>query len=72
MGGTVVVIPEKPIRFGDCELNASALELRRGRRRVKLERIPLRVLLVLIEQHNKVVTREALADRIWARAFLSM
>lgn len=67
MAGTVVVIPEKPIRFADCELNASALELRRGRRTVKLERVPLRVLLVLIEQHNKVVTREAIADRIWGK-----
>ena len=42
MAGTGVVIPEKSISFGDCELNASAFELRRGRRTVKLERIPLR------------------------------
>ena len=25
-------IPERSIRFGDCELNASSFELRRGRR----------------------------------------
>ena len=60
-------IPESSIRFGDCELNASAFELRRGRRTVKLERIPLQVLLMLIEEHGKVVTREAIADRIWGK-----
>jgi TolB-like protein/DNA-binding winged helix-turn-helix (wHTH) protein/Flp pilus assembly protein TadD len=62
-----VGIPQKSIRFGDCELNASAFELRRGRRIVKLERIPLQVLLMLIEQHDKVVTREAIADHIWGK-----
>ena len=67
MAGTGVVIPEKSIRFADCELNASALELRRGRRTVKLERIPLQVLLILIEEHGKVVTREAIAEQIWGR-----
>lgn len=67
MAGTGVVIPEKSIRFADCELNALALELRRGRRIVKLERIPLQVLLILIEEHGKVVTRERIADRIWGK-----
>src|SRR3954451_15363129 len=67
MAGLGVGIPEKPIRFGDCELNSSAFELRRGRRTMKLERIPLQVLLVLIEQNGKVVTREAIADQVWGR-----
>src|SRR5580692_11153457 len=67
MAGTGVVIPENTIRFGDCELNASAFELRRGRRVVKLERIPLQVLLVLIQERGKVVTREAIADQIWGK-----
>ena len=67
MAGTGVVIPEKSIRFADCELNALALELRRGRRILKLERIPLQVLLILIEEHGKVVTRERIADRIWGK-----
>src|SRR5579859_3039724 len=68
MAGTGVVIPEGSIRFADCELNAPALELRRGRRTVKLERIPLQVLLILINEHGRVVTREAIADRIWGKS----
>lgn len=67
MAGRGVVIPEKSIRFADCELNASSFELRRGRRTVKLERIPLQVLLILIEERGKVVPREAIADRIWGK-----
>ncbi|HEY1576971.1 MAG TPA: winged helix-turn-helix domain-containing protein [Terracidiphilus sp.] len=67
MAGTGVVIPERSICFGDCELNASAFELRRGRRTVKLERIPLQVLLILIEEQGKVVTRESIADQIWGK-----
>ena len=67
MAGTGMVIPKELIRFGDCVLNASAFELRRGRRTVKLERIPLQVLLILIEEHDKVVTREAIANQIWGR-----
>jgi TolB-like protein/DNA-binding winged helix-turn-helix (wHTH) protein/tetratricopeptide (TPR) repeat protein len=67
MAGLGLGIPEKPIRFGDCELNSSAFELRRGRRTMKLERIPLQVLLILIEQNGKVVTREAIAEQVWGR-----
>jgi len=60
-------IPEKPIILGDCELNAAAFELRRGRRTIKLERIPLQVLLILIEERGKLVTREAIAARVWGK-----
>ena len=67
MAGLGIRIPEKPIRFADCELNSSAFELRRGRRIMKLERIPLQVLLILIEQNGKVVTRKAIADQVWGR-----
>lgn len=59
--------PQKSIRFADCELNAPAFELRRGRRTVKLERIPLQVLLMLIEEHGKVVSREAISDHVWGK-----
>lgn len=67
MAGLGVVIPEGSICFGEFELNPRALELRRGRRVMKLERIPLQVLLILIEQNGKVVTREAIADQVWGR-----
>ena len=67
MALTGLLIPDKPIRFGDCELNAAAFELRRGRKTTKLERIPLQVLLLLIEEQGKVITREAIADHVWGK-----
>jgi TolB-like protein/DNA-binding winged helix-turn-helix (wHTH) protein len=67
MAGTGVVLTENSIRFGDCVLNPSAFELRRGRRTVKLERIPLGVLLLLIEKHGSVVTRDAIAEHVWGK-----
>jgi len=68
MAVTGIGFPEELIRFSGCELNASAFELRRGRRTIKLERIPLKVLLLLIQERGKVVTREGIADRIWGKA----
>lgn len=67
MAVTGLIIPEKPIRLGDCELNAAAFELRRGRRTIKLERIPLQVLLILIEERGRLVTREAIAEQVWGK-----
>ena len=67
MAVTGLIIPEKLIRLGDCELNAVAFQVRRGRRTVKLERIPLQVLLMLIEEPGKLVTREAIAERLWGK-----
>ena len=67
MAVTGLIIPEKPIRLGDCELNAAAFEVRRGRRTIKLERIPLQVLLILIEERGTLVTRETIAERVWGK-----
>lgn len=57
-----------PIRFGDdLELDPRAYELRRAGRRLKLERIPMEVLTLLIEQRGEIVTREHIRERIWGK-----
>ena len=57
------------IRFGDeLELDRSAYQLRRGGRLLKLERIPLDILLLLTEQAGQLVSREQIAERIWGKA----
>jgi len=56
------------IRFGDdYELDCAAYKLRRAGRLLKLERIPMEVLLVLVEQPGQLVTREQIAERIWGK-----
>jgi TolB-like protein/DNA-binding winged helix-turn-helix (wHTH) protein/Flp pilus assembly protein TadD len=56
------------IRFGeDLELDRSAYQLRRSGRPVKLERIPLEILLLLTERPGQLVSREQIAERIWGK-----
>jgi TolB-like protein/DNA-binding winged helix-turn-helix (wHTH) protein/Tfp pilus assembly protein PilF len=71
----VVTQPVKiqdPIRFGDdVELDAQAYKLRRAGRVLKLERIPLEILLLLIEQKGQIIAREQIVERVWGKgAFL--
>jgi TolB-like protein/DNA-binding winged helix-turn-helix (wHTH) protein/Flp pilus assembly protein TadD len=56
------------IRFGDeLELDRSAYQLRRAGRLLKLERIPLEILLLLTERPGQLVSREQIAERIWGK-----
>jgi len=54
------------IRFGeDFEFDPRAYQLRRAGRELRLERIPLEILLLLIEQPGSLVAREQIVERIW-------
>ena len=56
---------QKTIRFAEgYELDMAAYELRRAGDVLKLERIPMEILLFLIEQRERLVTREEIADRL--------
>jgi eukaryotic-like serine/threonine-protein kinase len=52
---------------GDLELDPRAYELRRSGRRLKLERIPMELLLLLVERRGELVTREEIIERIWGK-----
>jgi len=57
------------IRFGEeLELDRSTYQLRRAGRLVKLERIPLEILLLLTERPGQLVSREQIAERVWGKA----
>ena len=59
---------QRPIRLGeDLELDVSAYQLRRSGRVLKLERIPMEILLFLIEQRTRLVSREEIVERIWGK-----
>jgi TolB-like protein/DNA-binding winged helix-turn-helix (wHTH) protein/Flp pilus assembly protein TadD len=51
----------------DFELDRGAYELRRSGRALKLERIPMELLLLLVEQRGQLVTREQIIERIWGK-----
>jgi len=65
--GVVLMLSDK-VRLGDdLELDPRAYELRRSGRRLKLERIPMELLLLLVERRGELVTREEIIERIWGK-----
>lgn len=63
----------KSIRFGqsfgdDFELDPESYTLRRSGRVLKLERIPMEILLFLVEQQGQLVSREQIVERIWGKS----
>jgi TolB-like protein/DNA-binding winged helix-turn-helix (wHTH) protein/Tfp pilus assembly protein PilF len=66
--GPIPTATQAPIRFGeDFEVDPRAFELRCVGRVVKLERIPVQVLIILIEQKGQLVTREEIAEKVWGK-----
>jgi TolB-like protein/DNA-binding winged helix-turn-helix (wHTH) protein/Tfp pilus assembly protein PilF len=56
------------LKFGaDLELDRVAYELRRSGRALKLERIPMEILLLLLERPGQLVTREDIVAIIWGK-----
>jgi TolB-like protein/Flp pilus assembly protein TadD len=63
----------KKLQFGDFELDLDGCELTRRGRAVKLERIPMDLLLLLVARHDQLVTRADIADKLWGQGvFLDM
>jgi Tol biopolymer transport system component/DNA-binding winged helix-turn-helix (wHTH) protein len=61
-------MPADVLRFGDgLELDRGAYELRRSGRSLKLERIPMEILLLLVERRGQLVSREDIIARIWGK-----
>jgi TolB-like protein/DNA-binding winged helix-turn-helix (wHTH) protein/Flp pilus assembly protein TadD len=57
---------QQSIRFGeDFELDLRPRRLRRGSRVLKLERIPLEILILLLEHRGEIVSREEIVARVW-------
>lgn len=66
--GSLSAGAQETIRFGeDFEVDLRAFELRCVGLPLKLERIPLQVLLILIEQKGQLVSREEIAEKIWGK-----
>lgn len=53
------------LRFGAFELKVSSYELRRAGLPVKLERIPMELLMLLVEKRGELVSREMIIQRLW-------
>jgi DNA-binding winged helix-turn-helix (wHTH) protein len=54
-------------KFGDFELDRARFELRRNGQLLKLERIPMELLLLLLEKDGELVTRQEIVERLWGK-----
>jgi TolB-like protein/DNA-binding winged helix-turn-helix (wHTH) protein len=63
---------ETQYKFAEFQLDCSSFELRRQGRaqkseRISLERIPMELLILLLERQGSVVTRQEIVDRLWGK-----
>jgi TolB-like protein/DNA-binding winged helix-turn-helix (wHTH) protein/Tfp pilus assembly protein PilF len=54
-----------PFHFEEFDLDLERYELRRSGQAVKLERIPMELLILLLQSNGKLVRREAINRRLW-------
>ena len=63
-------MPEKPakkVRFAEFELDFGRFQLYRNGLPVRLEGLPLQLLMFLIDHERQLVTREQIADALWGK-----
>jgi TolB-like protein/DNA-binding winged helix-turn-helix (wHTH) protein/cytochrome c-type biogenesis protein CcmH/NrfG len=57
------------LRFRDYQLDPDGFELRRAGHRLRLERKPMELLILLAENQGHLVKREEIIERIWGKDF---
>jgi TolB-like protein/DNA-binding winged helix-turn-helix (wHTH) protein len=60
-------MPLSSYKFGEFELDCARYELRRNDRVLKLERIPMELLILLAEKDGNVVSRQEIIERLWGK-----
>jgi DNA-binding winged helix-turn-helix (wHTH) protein/tetratricopeptide (TPR) repeat protein len=60
---------QQGIKFGDdCELDPVGYELRRSGCALKIERIPMEILFLLVQQRGQLVSREQIVEKVWGNS----
>jgi len=55
------------VKFAEFELDRGRYELRRGDSVLKLEKIPMELLILLVESNGQLVTRDEMVEKIWGK-----
>src|SRR5579863_1719373 len=53
-------------QFGDFELDCGRFELSRNSHRLRVERKPMELLILLVSRQGQLVTRAEIAQRLWS------
>jgi len=57
------------LRFRDYELDPLGFELRCAGHRIRLERKPLELLILLAEKQGELIGREEIIEKVWGKDF---
>ena len=57
----------REFQFGDFLLDQANYRLQRGERPLRLEKIPMELLILLAERGGQLVSREEIAERLWGK-----
>jgi TolB-like protein/DNA-binding winged helix-turn-helix (wHTH) protein/Flp pilus assembly protein TadD len=60
-------VSEAPVQSDPLELDLRRYELRRGNTVLKLEKIPMELLILLVERRDQLVGREEIIARLWGK-----
>jgi TolB-like protein/DNA-binding winged helix-turn-helix (wHTH) protein len=60
-------VPNGVTKFAEFELDHGRYELRRGESVLKLEKIPMELLVFLMESNGQLVTRDEIVEKIWGK-----
>jgi TolB-like protein/DNA-binding winged helix-turn-helix (wHTH) protein/Tfp pilus assembly protein PilF len=60
-------MPEASLRFDDLELDLGSYQLRRNGSVIKLERIPMELLILLASRSGQLVSREEIIEKLWRK-----
>jgi DNA-binding winged helix-turn-helix (wHTH) protein len=60
-------VPEKKVRFDDFQLDYGRFQLCRCGMPVRLEGLPLQLLMFLVEKRGQLVTREQISSELWSK-----
>src|SRR5437870_3211346 len=53
--------------FGEFTLDESRYRLQRGERQLRLEKLPMELLILLVQRDGELVSRDEIADRLWGK-----
>src|SRR5256885_16189024 len=65
-------VTAQEFHFGEFTLDQSRYRLQRGERQLRLEKLPMELLILLVQRRGELVSREEIADRLGAKIFLSI
>src|SRR5258707_997227 len=60
-------VTAQEFHFGEFTLDESRYRLQRGERQLRLEKLPMELLILLVQRHGELVSREEIADRLWRK-----